>query len=100
MAASLSDCTVTELTEDRIMLRIRTNAFNAGMIQQKKALFDETATARFGRRMDCRFEIETPKTAENGNAQNGQLKEEALRHPLVAQAVELFEGKVIDVKIL
>ena len=29
-----------------------------------------------------------------------QLKQQALSHPLVAETVEIFSGKVVDVKIL
>jgi hypothetical protein len=29
-----------------------------------------------------------------------QLKQKAISHPLVADAIEIFEGKLIDVKIL
>ncbi|MBW1759662.1 MAG: hypothetical protein JRI88_05000 [Deltaproteobacteria bacterium] len=30
----------------------------------------------------------------------GQLKHEATNHPLVAEAVEVFNGKIVDVRIL
>ncbi len=100
MAASLSDCTVAGRTENEIRLHIRTNAFNADMIQRKQNLFDEMVTELFGKKMSCRFEIDINKNHESNTAQNGQLREAALRHPMVAKAVELFEGKVVDVKIL
>jgi hypothetical protein len=29
-----------------------------------------------------------------------QLKQEAISHPLVADAIEIFEGKLVDVKVL
>ena len=32
--------------------------------------------------------------------QENELKQKALRHPLVADAVEIFDGKLIDVKII
>jgi hypothetical protein len=31
---------------------------------------------------------------------DNELKKKALSHPLVADAVEIFDGKLIDVKIL
>ena len=31
---------------------------------------------------------------------SGRSKQEALNHPLVADAVEIFNGKIVDVKIL
>jgi hypothetical protein len=32
--------------------------------------------------------------------QSNSLKEEAVRHPLVADAIEIFKGNVINVKLL
>jgi len=29
-----------------------------------------------------------------------QLKQQALSHPMVSEVIELFQGKVVDVKIL
>jgi hypothetical protein len=31
---------------------------------------------------------------------NNQLKQKALDHPLVADAIEIFDGKLVDVKVL
>ena len=33
-------------------------------------------------------------------ARENKLKQEALRHPLVNEAVEIFNGKVVDIIIL
>jgi phage pi2 protein 07 len=51
--------------------------------------------------MDIRL---TPGAAANDNFKkkknrDNELKKKALCHPLVADAVEIFEGKLIDVKI-
>ncbi len=100
MATSLADCTLAGLTEGGLVIQVKTNAFKADMIQRKKALFDEMAAESFGRKMDCRFDIQVDISQEKAAAQNGRLREEALRHPLVAEAVELFQGKIVDVKIL
>ena len=46
----------------------------------------------------------TPQTAPDEDNQkkkikNNQLKQKALSHPLVADAIEIFDGKLVDVKI-
>jgi DNA polymerase-3 subunit gamma/tau len=38
--------------------------------------------------------------ARNKKSQADRLKQEALSHPLVADAIEIFDGKVVDIKIL
>jgi hypothetical protein len=40
-----------------------------------------------------------PTHQQKKNHEN-QLKQEALSHPLVADTVEIFSGKVVDIKIL
>jgi hypothetical protein len=39
------------------------------------------------------------KPKRRGN-QNNNLKQKALGHPLVTDAIEIFSGKVVDVKII
>jgi DNA polymerase-3 subunit gamma/tau len=48
--------------------------------------------------------ITAQKTQNNENQQkksrDSRLKQEALSNPLITDAVEIFNGKVVDVKIL
>ncbi len=41
---------------------------------------------------------------ENDNqkkkSKDNQLKQEAFNHPLIADAIEIFDGKIVDVKVL
>jgi DNA polymerase-3 subunit gamma/tau len=39
------------------------------------------------------------ETNSKKKTQDDQLKQKALSHPLVADAIEIFNGKLIDVKI-
>ena len=74
------------------------------MIEREKnmALLKQVCTDVLGSSKEIRL---TPGTAPDDNFQkkksrDNELKKKALCHPLVADAVEIFEGKLIDVKII
>jgi len=56
----------------------------------------------FGKEIDVI--IGTKKITENKhhqrNSRKVRLKQEALSHPMVTDALEIFNGKIVDVKIL
>ena len=52
-----------------------------------------------GRIFGFQAETRSVNTAEKKKNDN-QLKQNALNHPLVADAIEIFEGKLLEVKIL
>ncbi len=80
------------------------NGFTLKMIQREKnmAVLQQVCAEVFGSRKDIRL---APGTTADDNYQkkkshDNELKKKALSHPLVADAVEIFDGKLIDVKIL
>jgi DNA polymerase-3 subunit gamma/tau len=40
------------------------------------------------------------KGNQKKKSKDNQLKQEAFNHPLVSDAIEIFNGKIVDVKIL
>jgi DNA polymerase-3 subunit gamma/tau len=104
LAATLSKCDIKGLTRDGIEIKVNGNDFNRNQILRPKniAILEKIIRDVLGR--SVRIEI----LKGNSNAPNNQekrarenrLKQEALSHPLVAEAVEVFNGKVVDVKIL
>jgi hypothetical protein len=54
-----------------------------------------------GSRHELKFAAGSPMENRNQKKKKDkQLKQKAISHPLVADAIEIFEGKLIDVKIL
>jgi len=73
------------------------------MVKRNKniAIIKKMCDDFFGRPMDI---IITGQNRHNENRpiknQAGSLKQEALSHQLVTDAIEIFNGKVVEVKIL
>lgn len=104
LGASLSKCRLKQVTADRIEIEVRANGFTLNMLQRKKnkAVLKRICTQFFGKDMDVVVsnhpepDEESPKKkSQNDNL----LKQRALSHPLVADAIEIFNAKLIDVKI-
>jgi DNA polymerase-3 subunit gamma/tau len=105
LAASLSKCRLKQVSADHIEIEVHDNGFTLNMLQRKKnmAIVEKVCTAYFGDHKDV--VLVTPFKPEDENpkkkSQNERvLKQKALSHPLVADALEIFDGKLIDVKIL
>jgi hypothetical protein len=64
-------------------------------------LLKQVCTDIFGIPKDIQFFIEdaVEDRHRKKKTDHNQLKQKALRHPLVADAIEIFNGTLIDVKI-
>ena len=104
LAANLAKCKLKKIEGDHLEIEVSGNGFTLKMIQREKnmAVLQQVCADVLGSRKDIRL---TPGTTPDDNYQkkksyDNELKKKALCHPLVADAVEIFNGKLIDVKIL
>jgi len=102
LSALLVDSTILNLTDTSLQIQVSNNEFNINMLKRNKNmnLLKKVCDEFFKKEMnlDIQAKIISNHNAHNGN--NSRLKQEAINHPLVADAVEVFDGKVVDVKIL
>jgi DNA polymerase-3 subunit gamma/tau len=104
LAANLAKCKIKKIGGQCLEIEVPGNGFTLKMIQREKnmAVLQQVCAEVLGSRKDIRL---APGTKPDDNYQkkkshDNELKKEALSHPLVADAVEIFNGKLIDVKIL
>jgi DNA polymerase-3 subunit gamma/tau len=104
LAANLAKCRLKKIESHRLEIEVPGNGFTLKMIQREKnmAVLQQVCADVLGSRKDIRL---APGTTIDDNYQkkkshDNELKKKALSHPLVADAVEIFDGKLIDVKIL
>ncbi|MCP4694729.1 MAG: hypothetical protein GY859_42265, partial [Desulfobacterales bacterium] len=102
--AALDRCALKNVTAEALEIEVNGNDFAVGMIQRAKnmAILKQVCAESFGREMD--LVIHTPKRnndeQQEKRRRKERLKKSALSHPLVSDAIEIFNGKVLDVKIL
>ncbi|MCG6910969.1 MAG: DNA polymerase III subunit gamma/tau [Deltaproteobacteria bacterium] len=108
MAANLTNSRLVDCREDpdavRLEIEVNGSRFNFNRINRKDSLKDLEAAcgACLGRRVALsvrmgRHRDEQKKKRKKDEAD--RLKREVLDHPLVADAIEIFNGKLVDVKV-
>ena len=105
LAASLKKCALKRLTEHSLEIEINGNGFNVNMIKRSKnvAIIEKVCEDFFGKSMDLTLTVKTNQKKDNQEHKTdreNRLKQEALSHGLVADTIEIFNGRVLDVKIL
>ena len=104
LGASLSKCRLKQVTADRIEVEVRANGFTLNMLQREKniAALKRICAQYFGKDKDVVLSCH-PETDDRGPKKKSQdeslLKKKALSHPLVSDAIEIFNAKLIDVKL-
>ena len=103
LAANLAKCSLKRITEDCIEIEVVGNGFTLNMIQRDKNLkfLKKLFADYFGheKRIVLSGQIESSEDNQKKKNKNNQLKNKAMSHPLVADAIEIFDGKLVDVKI-
>jgi DNA polymerase-3 subunit gamma/tau len=105
LAANLAKCQLKQITPDRVEIEVRGNGFTLNMLQRAKnmAVLKQICAEHFGteKKIILSTKPEPDDQSPKKKSQNDNLlKQKALSHPLVAEAIEIFNGKLIDVKIL
>jgi DNA polymerase-3 subunit gamma/tau len=103
LAANLSKAHLKRLTEQRFEIEVDGNGFVVDMIKRDKHLGIIKTVCRevFGKEMEI---VITAKKTPSGEDQKKKsndinLKNNAISHPRVADAVEIFNGQIVDVKV-
>jgi DNA polymerase-3 subunit gamma/tau len=104
LAVCLKEGIISRTQNHQIQVDITANQFNIDNINRPNnhARILQLCGDVFGG--DVRVSIHTQVQKTGGNAGPGKdskaLKKEAMTHPLVQSAVKLFNGKIVDVKLL
>ena len=104
LGANLIKCQLKQLNEKSLVIEVSGNEFNLSMIRKSKNLeiirrvcndvFDQVME------IEVRASLEPQIDKEKKKKDDSQLKSDALSHPLIAEALEIFDGKLMDVRIL
>jgi len=104
LAPHLEVSSLVELGEDRLRIEVNGNSYNSSMLSKKKNLRNlrQVAEDFFGRPMalDIMPRKKPAPSIRKKIDLEKEMKQAALNHPLVQDAVEIFGGQVAHVKIL
>jgi DNA polymerase-3 subunit gamma/tau len=106
LVPSLEKAVLSKVAEDFLEIRVHGNSFYTARLQDKKSLaaIQKVCNQFFGRNMTIKITEAQDKTSDNNHPRESdrtrRLKKEALSHPIVVDTLEVFQGRVVDVKIL
>ena len=104
LGANLTKCAFKGIADNDLEIEIMGNGFTQGIIKRPKnmEIIKDICAQHWGRPIQLKLKVgraAEPDTKKSV-AYKDQLKKEALSHPLVAEAMSIYNGKVIDVKVL
>jgi len=104
LAANLKNSTIKSLSGHRLEIEVNGNDFTINMVRRNKnsAIITKVCSDFFGKDMEVILAAKKIQNLENQNKKSNaeRLKQEALSHPLVTDAIDIFNGNIVDVKIL
>ena len=103
IAANLTHSGLKAVNEKDIELEVNGSGFNINMVKREKNLeiLKKVCNDFFGRELDIVIhEKNTESDLKKENDTSRSLKQDALNHPLVSDAIEIFNGRIVDVEVL
>ncbi len=104
LRSCLGQCRLQEIGDSRVAIAVNGNGFHYKRVQKNRDMLRDICNQFFGRKMELVIEAgaagKARETAQKKALHASQLREEAINHPMVAAAIEIFEGKLVDVKVL
>jgi len=104
LAANLKNSAIKSLVGHRLEIEVNGNDFTINMVRRNKnsAIIKKVCSDFFGKDMKVIIAAKKIQNLENKSKKSHaeRLKQEALSHPLVTDAIDIFNGNIVDVKIL
>ncbi len=103
---NLEKAELTKVGKDFLEITVQGNSFYAARLRDKKSItaIQKACSQIFKRKMKIKIVGAQDTHSQDSHARESdrtrRLKKEALSHPVVTDALEVFKGRVVDVKIL
>jgi DNA polymerase III subunit gamma/tau len=101
LAAFLAKCTLGAAGQDQYELKINGNEFTFKNIVKHQEALEAICAQQLGRpvRLMCTANFEDAEAKMEQKEKSAHLRRQAMRHPLVMEALELFGGRLVDIKV-
>ena len=99
LSGALPLCRVAALDDRRITIEVRGNGFQTDLMRRDQQAIETVCREVLGRDIEVTLDAVVQETAENvrKHQHRNLVKQEAIQHPLVAEAIKIFDGRVVDV---
>ena len=104
LAANLQQSSLVSADEDIFEIEVQGNEFSINRVRRRESIqaIRRAVKDLFGwsPKITIHGISKDPAAKREKKIHEDQLKQQALSHPMVSEIVELFQGKVMDVKVL
>ncbi len=103
LRSCLGKCSIKGMTQDSLELETEGNGFHQKQIEKNLDAIRSVCEQFFGRKMNVSVSAGAVQTTANKQEEISRaqrVRQEAVNHPLVAAALEIFDGRLVEVKIL
>jgi len=102
IAPALENSTLKQTDSNHLEIIVNGNSFYANRLKDKKSIaaIKEVCNQFFKRRMNVHISTKENNRVKKGWEKENDLRQRALNHPLVMDILEIFNGRVVEVKIL
>jgi len=105
LGACLAEGRIKGIGDDQIEVEMPPNQFHMNWVcrDKNREILEKVCCQHFNRKMKISITGRKPQPTANSHTDKKEaqrLKQEALNHPMVEAAMKLFQGKIVDVKIL
>jgi DNA polymerase-3 subunit gamma/tau len=100
LAGFLGKCTLRSIAQGRMEMEVKGNDFTCKNIIRHKEALEAICSEQLGRKIELKViaNYDDPEAKLEQKEINSRLKQKAMSHPLVMEALELFDGRLIDIK--
>jgi DNA polymerase-3 subunit gamma/tau len=100
LAAFLKHCSLRPGGDDRVVLEIKGNAFALKNVNKHLKFLERLCGDACGRPISLEIvaNLEDAAVKKAQKKKSSRLKQKALGHPLLMEALEVFDGRVVDIK--
>jgi DNA polymerase-3 subunit gamma/tau len=102
VASNMAKCRLKGVKDNTLEIEVSGNGFITKMVTKNIPAVKQACSHFFGRDMQvelCR-KADVPGSGQKKPQENRQQEQDALSHPLVSDAIEIFNGTLVDVKKL
>ena len=105
LAACLTESRLKSVSDNQVEIEMPPNQFHMNWVSRDKSrqILEKICTRHFKKKVDVCIVSQASQPAASRKTDKKEahrLKQEALNHPMVEAAMKLFQGQIIDVKIL
>ncbi len=102
LAGPLSNSRFSMQSDREVNIEVTAGSYNINLLNRKKSVLVDMINTYFGRTVKVHFKtnVAEEQAQKPEKKKADEMRKEAIRHPVIKDAIEVFNGKILDIKPL